>query len=138
VNAQLKDEDDALLASPLPTLEQLPSPRDFIGYFDQFKSLAKKVPEESKQYWEPSSVSVVGLERLRHHLAEAIEGVELDSPWFMACRQAGGAAETTEPWRELIELIKTSRDQIGKKERLGVRPRPPPPAPPPAHAPRPA
>jgi very-short-patch-repair endonuclease len=121
-NAQLTDEDIALLSSPLPSLDQLPTAKDFIGYFDQFKNLDKKVPEEVKQYWESQSVSVVALERLKHHLADAIEGMEVDAPWFMACVQAGGeCGEKAESWRELIDLIKTSRDQIGKNEKLVVR-----------------
>src|SRR3989454_5266461 len=68
INAQLTDEDKALLAGPLPSLDQLPTPRDFIAYFDQFKSVAEKIPEQMKEYWEPSSVGVVALERLKHHL----------------------------------------------------------------------
>ena len=75
-NSQLTDEDIALLSSPLPSLDHLPSAKDFIDYFDQFKSLDKKIPEESKQYWDRDAVSVVALERLKHHLADAIEGVE--------------------------------------------------------------
>jgi len=75
INSQLTDEDNALLAGPLPSLDQLPSAKEFISYFDQFKSLDKKIPEEIKEFWEPASVGVVALERLKHHLADAIEGV---------------------------------------------------------------
>src|SRR2546427_306383 len=122
MNSQLTDEDNALLAGPLPSLDQLPSAKEFISYFDQFKSLDKKIPEEIKEFWEPASVGVVALERLKHHLANAIEGVELDSPWFMECVQAGGEhGDKADSWRELIELVRTSRDQIGKKEKLVVR-----------------
>lgn len=122
INSQLTDEDNALLAGPLPSLDQLPSAKEFISYFDQFKSLDKKIPEEIKEFWEPASVGVVALERLKHHLANAIEGVELDSPWFMECVQAGGEhGDKADSWRELIELVRTSRDQIGKKEKLVVR-----------------
>jgi len=120
INAQLTDDDQALLAGPLPALDQLPSPRDFIAYFDQFKGLAKKIPDEAKEYWESGSVSVVALERLKHHFAEAVDGVDVDSPWLMACVQAGGG-DQTDSWRELFDLIKTSRDQIARKERLIVR-----------------
>ena len=122
INSQLTDEDIALLEGPLPSLDQLPSANEFIAYFDQFKSLDKKIPEAIKEYWEAASVSVVALERLKHHLADAIEGVELDSPWFMECLQAGGEhGDKADSWRELIDLIKTARDQIGKKEKLVVR-----------------
>jgi very-short-patch-repair endonuclease len=122
VNAELTDDDNALLASPLPTLDQLPSPKDFIAYFDQVKTLDKKIPEAMKDYWEPRSVNLVALERLKHHLADAVEGMELDSPWFMACVQAGGeGGEKADSWRELIDLIKESKDRIGKKETLVVR-----------------
>ena len=120
INAQLTDEDKALLAGPLPSLDQLPTPRDFIAYFDQFKSVAEKIPEQMKEYWEPSSVSVVALERLKHHLADAVDSVERESPWFMACVQAG-ASDQADSWHELIELIKASREQIAKRERLIVR-----------------
>ncbi|PYO02883.1 MAG: hypothetical protein DMD91_03015 [Candidatus Rokuibacteriota bacterium] len=120
LTTQLTDDDQALLSGPLPVLGELPSPRDFIAYFDQFKSVAEKIPDEMKQYWEPSSVGVVALERLKHHFAEAVDGVERDSPWFMACLQAGGS-EQADSWRELIDLIKTSREQIAKRERLVVR-----------------
>jgi very-short-patch-repair endonuclease len=119
-NVKLTDEDNALLAGPLPNLDQLPTPRDFIAYFDQFKSVAEKIPEEMKEYWEPSSVGVVALERLKHHFAEAVEGVERDSPWFMACVQAG-STDQADSWRELIDLIKASREHIAKRDRLIVR-----------------
>jgi len=119
-NAKLTDEDNALLAGPLPALDQLPAPREFIAYFDQFKSLNEKIPEEMKEYWEPSSVGVVALERLKHHFADAIEGVERDSPWFMACLQAG-ASDQADSWRELIGLIKAAREDIAKRDRLIVR-----------------
>src|SRR5436309_13917575 len=76
-----------------------------------------------KEYWEPSSVGVVALERLKQHLAEAIEGVERDSPWFMACLQAG-ASDQADSWRELIGLIKAAREDIAKRDRLIVRLRP--------------
>src|SRR5207247_2535159 len=105
MNSQLTDEDNALLAGPLPSLDQLPSAKEFISYFDQFKSLDKKIPEEIKEFWEPVSVGVVALERLKHHLANAIEGVELDSPWFMECVQAGGEhGDEADSWRELKEV----------------------------------
>jgi DNA polymerase III delta prime subunit len=121
-NFQLTDEDNALLSGPLPGLDQLPSAKEFIRYFDEFKTLDKKIPEESKQYWERDAVSVVALERLKHHLADALEGVELDARWFMACLQAGGErGDRADSWLELIDLIKTSRDQIGKKEKLVIR-----------------
>src|SRR2546427_10480854 len=51
INAELTAEDRALLSGPLPSLEQLPSTKDFISYFDQFEALDKKIPEESKSYW---------------------------------------------------------------------------------------
>src|SRR3989475_4627778 len=120
INAQLTDEDKALLTGPLPSLDQLPTPRDFIAYFDQFKSVAEKIPEQMKEYWEPSSVGVVALERLKHRLADAVDSVERESPWFMACVQAG-ASDQADSWHELIELIKASREQIAKRERLIVR-----------------
>src|SRR5256712_105680 len=87
INAQLTDEDKALLAGPVPSLDQLPTPRDFIAYFDQFKSVAEKIPEQMKEYWEPSSVGVVALERLKHRLADAVASVERESPWFLASVQ---------------------------------------------------
>src|SRR3989449_1229024 len=90
INAELTAEDRELLSGPLPSLDQLPSTKDFISYFDQFEALDKKIPEESKSYWERDSVSVVALERLKHHLADALEGMELDARWFMACVQAAG------------------------------------------------
>jgi len=122
INAELTDEDRALLASPLPSLGELPSTKEFISYFDQFKALDRKIPEESKEHWERDAVSVVALERLKHHLADAIEGVEADAPWFMACLQAGGErGDRAETWLELIELIKNSKEEITKKEKLVVR-----------------
>jgi very-short-patch-repair endonuclease len=122
INSELADEDKALLSGPLPSLDQLPSTKDFISYFDQFQALDKKIPEESKSYWEHDSVSVVALERLKHHLADALEGMELDARWFMACVQAGGeGGERSGTWLELIELIRTSRDEVAKKEKLVIR-----------------
>src|SRR5438034_7883424 len=122
INAELTAEDRALLSGPLPSLDQLPSTKDFISYFDQFEALDKKIPEESKSYWERDSVSVVALERLKHHLAYALEGVELDAPWFMACVQASGeGGDRAGTWLELIDLIRTSRDEVAKKEKLVVR-----------------
>jgi very-short-patch-repair endonuclease len=122
INAELTDEDRALLASPLPALADLPSTKEFISYFDQFKALDRKIPEESKEHWERDAVSVVALERLKHHLADALEGLEPDAPWFMACLQAGGEhGERAETWVELIELVRTSREAIVKKEKLVVR-----------------
>src|SRR5262249_61680176 len=120
INTQLTDEDKALLAGPLPSLDQLPTPRDFIAYFDQFKSVAEKIPEQMKEYWEPSSVSVVALERLKHHLADAVASVERESPRFMACVQAG-ASDQADSCRELIELIKAALTPNAKRERLIVR-----------------
>jgi very-short-patch-repair endonuclease len=122
INFQVTDEDNALLSGPLPVLDQLPSAKEFIKYFDEFKTLDKKIPEESKQYWERDAVSVVALERLKHHLADAVKGLELDAPWFLACLQAGSErGDRADAWIELIDLIKTSRDQIGKKEKLVIR-----------------
>ena len=122
INSELTDEDKALLAGPLPSVEQLPSTKEFISYFDQFKALDKKIPEESKGYWERDAVGVVALERVKHHLADALEGLEPDAAWFMACLQAGGEkGDRAETWLELIELIKTSREEIAKKEKLVVR-----------------
>jgi hypothetical protein len=104
INSDLTGEDKALLAGALPSLEQLPSTKQFISYFDQFKALDKKIPEESKGYWERDAVSVVALERLKHHLADALEGLEPDAPWFVACLQAGGEkGDRAETWLELIE-----------------------------------
>src|SRR5205807_2335004 len=122
INAELSAEDRALLSGPLPSLEQLPSTKDFISYFDQFEALDKKIPEESKSNWERDSVSVVALERLKHHLAYALEGVELDARWFMACVQAGGeGGDRAGTWLELIDLIRTTGDEIAKREKLVVR-----------------
>jgi very-short-patch-repair endonuclease len=122
INAELTDEDRALLASPLPSLAELPSTKEFISYFDQFKELDRKIPEESKEHWERDAVSVVALERLKHHLADALEGLEADASWFMACLQAGGErGDRADTWLELIELIKNSREEIARKEKLVVR-----------------
>src|SRR5256885_792240 len=122
INAELTAEDRALLSGPLPSLDQLPSTQDFISYFDQFEALDKKIPEESKSYWERDSVSVVALERLKHHLADTLEGMELDARWFMACVQAGGeGGDRAGTWLELIDLIRTTRDEIAKREKLVVR-----------------
>src|SRR5205807_2712531 len=118
INAELTAEDRALLSGPLPSLDQLPSTKDFISYFDEFKALDKKIPEESKNHWERDAVSVVALERLKHHLADALEGLELEAAWFMACLQAGGErGDRADTWLELIALIKASRDEIAKKEK---------------------
>src|SRR3989441_351388 len=46
INAELTDEDRALLSGPLPSLDQLPSTKDFISYFDQFEALDKKILQE--------------------------------------------------------------------------------------------
>src|SRR5437879_9151397 len=122
INAELTAEDRALRSGPLPSLDQLPSTKDFISYFDKYEALDKKIPEESKSYWERDSVSVVALERLKHHLTDALEGMELDARWFMACVQAGGeGGDRTGTWLELIDLIRTSRDEVAKKEKLVVR-----------------
>jgi len=122
ISSELTDEDRALLAGPLPSLGELPSTKDFIRYFDQFKELDKKIPEESKGYWERDTVGVVALERLKHHLADALEGLEPDARWFMACLQAGGeGGDRNETWLELVGLIKAARDEIAKKEKLVVR-----------------
>jgi len=122
INFQLTDEDIALLSGPLPALDQLPSAKEFIRYFDEFKTLDKRIPEESKQYWEHDEVGVVALERLKHHLVDAVEGLELDAPWFLACLQAGTErGDRADSWRDLIDLIETSRDEIGRKEKLVIR-----------------
>ena len=122
INSELTAEDRALLSGPLPSLDQLPSTKEFISYFDQFEALDKKIPEESKSNWERDSVSVVALERLKHHLAYALEGVELDARWFMACVQAGGeGGDRAGTWLELIDLIRTTGDEIAKREKLVVR-----------------
>jgi hypothetical protein len=122
INFQLTDEDIALLSGPLPALDQLPSAKEFIRYFDEFKTLDKRIPEESKQYWEHDEVGVVALERLKHHLVDAAEGLELDAPWFLACLQAGTErGDRADSWRDLIDMIETSRDEIGRKEKLVVR-----------------
>src|SRR6059036_2716424 len=48
--------------------------------------------------------------------------MELDARWFMACVQAGGeGGDRAGTWLELIDLIRTSRDEVAKKEKLVVR-----------------
>src|SRR5438034_11228952 len=47
INAQLTDEDKALLAGPMPTLDPLPTPQDLIPFVDQLQSVAGKVPATS-------------------------------------------------------------------------------------------
>jgi DNA polymerase III delta prime subunit len=122
LNETLSREDEAILASPLPDPEQLPTPKDFAALFDEIVKLEASNLKIGSEAWVHDNQMPGVLGELLVTMQNAARVFETDEEWVLDCIHAGRKGkEDRKAWLGLIELIEKSAAEIPAKEELVLR-----------------
>jgi very-short-patch-repair endonuclease/DNA polymerase III delta prime subunit len=117
LNHQVGEEDEDVLASPLPDPTAFPSATAFASLHDDLKSLDKRRPEDGQDLWLHEEQGAVELDELLEEAKHAVSLLDRQDTWLIECIEAGRAGEKRgKPWRELLQRIETCADRIPELE----------------------
>ena len=112
-------EDEKMLTSELPDIEQLPTPKEFAALFDDINQLERKKLKAGSEFWVHDTQTPEMLTELIQTIAETVEVLETSDDWLLECIDAGsGGQGERESWMGLVDLIGECCRMIPEREEL--------------------
>ncbi|MEJ2169080.1 MAG: hypothetical protein P8X90_26500, partial [Desulfobacterales bacterium] len=121
INSRLSDEDIEMLECTLPDPAKIPTLDEFREVFDALGGLEQENLKKGKGMWRHADHSEEKLRLLLEKVTQAMDIVDLQTPWIMECIDAGRRQpEEIKPWKLLIGLVETLCAEIPLREELVV------------------
>ncbi|MFZ2303048.1 MAG: AAA domain-containing protein [Gallionella sp.] len=116
-NQQLACADEIELSKPLPKLDELWSPEEFLKRVNEFSELAASDLDCRSELWKKERLEQSDLESLLEHISRAVDylGQSENEAWRLAVIQAGmEGGQAAKIWQLLCRDVESVREQASK------------------------